>query len=164
MAPGAYTGAAGGVHLNRHFRQKSLDYQGVGDDAHVGAETDECDGSDGFLFIHLQQHPPQLHRAEARLVHRLRFPQSVQLRAYLPALSALYAVGHGQVFALLGLHVIFRMGVPGEYHRAAEGCYLLLYPGHYGHGLLGAQGTVNEVVLHVYDYEYILHDCPLLCQ
>ena len=70
----------------------------------------------------------------------------------LPACGPLDAVDHGQVPALLGLQVVFWVGVPcGDDIPSGVFADFLRHPVHDGLRLRSAQGAVDEVVLHVND-------------
>lgn len=72
-----------------------------------------------------------------------------------PPGGAFDAMGHGQIFALLGVQVIRFMGIAGKEDGAVKTLDLLNDPGEDGHGFGSAQGAVDKVGLHVDHYQYI---------
>ena len=62
-------------------------------------------------------------------------------------------MGNRKVFALLGLHVVFSMGIVGHQDIAVEGLDLPNHIVHNGHGLLGTQSAIHEILLHIHNDE-----------
>ena len=153
---GGHAGAEGGVHAERHLRQVRLDGEGVADHADVGAQAAKLDGVDGFGVVLRHEPAREVERAERGLVEDRGIEQSLDLierGRELPALRALDAVGNGQVATLLRGGVVGAVRIAREDDAALECASALNDALDDGLRLGGAQGAVDEVVLHVNDDE-----------
>lgn len=154
VALGRDAGAAAGNDLHRRFRQCGLEQQRVADDADAGADT-----AQRYAVGLLAAAPVgQRRRAESRLVeHRGAVRPGAQRAGDLPAVGAFQAVGHRQVFALLGAQIAGAVGVAGKGHRAVPAFDQLDHVGQDGLGLPGAQRAGDKVVLHVHNDQQVFH-------
>ena len=107
----------------------------------------------GLPLVLRRQLVHQVYAAEGGFIHDLSLPQRCRNgRVQLPAVGALDAVLHRQLLPLLGVQVVRRVGVPGgDDVVGGVGLHLLHHLVHDGCRLRGAQGAVDEVVLHVND-------------
>lgn len=154
VALGRDAGAAAGDDLHRRFRQRGFEQQRVADDADAGA-----DAAQRYAVGLLAAAPVgQRRRAESRLVeHRGAVRPGAQRAGDLPAVGAFQAVGHRQVFALLGVQIAGAVGVAGKGHRAVPAFDQLDHIGQDGLGLPGAQRAGDKVVLHVHNDQQVFH-------
>lgn len=159
---GGHAGAEGGVHAERHLRQVRLDGEGVADHADVRAQAAKLDGVDGLGVVLRHEPAREVERAERGLVEDRGIEQPLDLierGCELPALRALDAVGNGQVAPLLRGGVVGAVRIAGEDNVALECASALNDAFDDGLRLGGAQGAVDEVVLHVDDDEVgVRHD------
>ncbi len=70
---------------------------------------------------------------------------------YFPPVGAADAVGNGEVPSLFGLHVIFLVCVTGKNNRSLKVLNQSFHAGNNGDRFGGAEGTVDKVVLHIYN-------------
>lgn len=156
VCSGGDSGAQGGVHREWDFGQVRLDGEGVADHADVGAQAAELDGVDGRDAVLRDEPAREVERAERGLFeHGSAATGANRLEdgCEFPAGRSGDTVGNGQIAALLRIGIVAIVGVFGENDRAVEAI------GPLGDGLddglrLGrAQGTIDEVVLHVDDDE-----------
>ena len=113
---GGHTGAAG--RIDGKFGtviDPGLDEKGVGDNADVGAETDELD----FEFtLEPADFAGENVGTESGLVdvgdrHLGLIERLLDVLIELPTGGAVHTVDDREVLSLVGLHVVVRMGVPG---------------------------------------------------
>ena len=148
-------GAAVAVHADFCFRQERFQQHGVGNDADVGAEADDGD------FVKAGDVLRQSRCAKGRLFQHdgvLRIGN--QRGGQRPAVGRLDAVLDGQFFPFGRLEIIFRVRVLREdqFFPVLDGG-LDTFGDAEDDGLRfgRAQGTVDEVVLHINDDESFFH-------
>ena len=147
------TGTADAVHLYLCFWEGGFYDHGIGDHANVGTKSAQLDP--GNLLTIGREKPGQIYTAEGGLVYD-GLHIMLQFVSDLPAVCIFDAVYDLKLFALLGIHIVCTVGIPGIDDRSIKGGNLLYHIGDNGCSMSTAETSGDEVILHIY-YDQKIH-------
>lgn len=153
MAPLSNTGTAAAVHRYLCFREGSFYDHGIGDHADVGTESAQL--NPGNILAIGRKNAGEIYTAEGGLVYD-GLHIGLQFIADLPAGRIFDAVYDRKLFALLGMHIVCTVGIPGIDDRSIKGGNLLYHIGDDGCSMSTAETSGDEVILHIY-YDQKIH-------
>ena len=152
-------GAEGGVEVNRDVWQRCFQEHGVGDDADICADADEGDRCEWAFDVCVFDGAHELGGAEGWFFKTggvLHFQRAGNGFVQGPAVGAFQAVHDGQIMAFLGLEIIVAVGVESIKNGAVVAADALGDGVNNGCCFFGAEGAIDEIVLHVDDDEQIV--------
>ena len=154
-----HPGAARRDHPHRGLRQKRFDQQSVGHHTDVGTQAHQSD-VEILRPRHLSQPFRQLPGAKGGFVDDEGLTQRFgNFWSQRPACCPFHTVDNRQIFALLRVEIVLCMGIPGGKNIAGRIFFDLTgHSVHNGLGLLCAQSSVDEIILHINDKQNLPHD------
>ena len=140
MALHGNTGAAAAIYNDLCFREACFEQHCVGDHADVSTKSAQLDP--GNLLTIGRKNAGQIYTAEGWLVYD-GLHIGLQFIADLPAGRIFDAVYDRKLFALLGMHIVCTVGIPGIDDRSIKGGNLLYHIGDDGCSMSTAETSVE---------------------